>query len=488
MKSEENLEDRIATLERELNRIHKLYEKAVLYQSADPEISLSQARKSAEAVCKNIYIREGLEEDGKPVAKMMLNDLISILTRSGILPAHISVSLGTIQAFGNFGTHDQGDESEFITVEYIKPCLQALNTVVHWYFMRYSQEGLLYGRDRSPAAQEVLVGNERLYFDSFEMAFADGVVDGQERVLLDRRREDLGISLERVRTIENIVKSRHQATPGEQPHPLDPDDEDSIGEGDNALELDGWLSIVSKRTVPLPAGIFQMGSENGAENEKPTHEVALSGFSMAKCPVTQRDFEKICGINPSNFAGDPNRPVESVSWFDAIKFCNRLSKADKLVPVYSIAEEGIVANFRNNGYSLPTEAEWEYACRAGSPADFYWGDNEKEAGLHAWCDSNSDDTTHTVGTKRKNAFGLFDMVGNVWEWTNDFFNQEYYGTSDRTDPLGPEFGEYRVLRGGCWFNGQNRLRSSCRLKRLPNLVDDVTGFRFVARHPGLWSE
>ena len=123
---ESNIENRIENLEKELNRIKVLYNKTIKSQKDDPEVSLFRARKSAEAICKQIYINEGLEKDGKPAGKMMLNDLIGKLVRSNKLPPHVVISLGTIQAFGNFGTHDQGSESENITEDFIKPCLGAL--------------------------------------------------------------------------------------------------------------------------------------------------------------------------------------------------------------------------------------------------------------------------------------------------------------------------------------------------------------------------
>lgn len=240
-------------------------------------------------------------------------------------------------------------------------------------------------------------------------------------------------------------------------------------------------TIVAKKLLAIPGGCFQMGSLLGPTSEQHIHEIEISPFYMMKCLVTQRDYEKICGVNPSNFTGDLNRPVESVSWFDAIDFCNKWSAVDGLDQVYEVSDDDVVMHLDRNGYRLPTEAEWEYACRASSSAEFFWGDDEKLASTFTWFDSNSEDTTHSVGTKQRNGFGLYDMCGNVWEWTSDWFGADYYQHSETTNPLGPEFGESKVLRGGCWFNGVGRLRCGSRLKRLPGLVDDVTGFRCVAR-------
>jgi len=134
---EYNIEKRVDAIEEELSRVKRMYEKCFHYQSEDPEIALNQARKSAEAICKQIYVHSGFHKKSKPVEKMMLNDLLQVLTREKVLPRRIAISFGTIQAFGNFGTHDQGSESEKITEDYIKPCLHALSTVVNWYFSEF---------------------------------------------------------------------------------------------------------------------------------------------------------------------------------------------------------------------------------------------------------------------------------------------------------------------------------------------------------------
>ena len=250
---------------------------------------------------------------------------------------------------------------------------------------------------------------------------------------------------------------------------------------DISMSLERWTSIVAKKMVHIPEGEFPMGSENGPVAEQPIHNVKLSSFYMSKCLVTQRDYEKVMSVNPSNFLGDLNRPVESVSWFDAVEFCNKWSILDGLTPCYTISDGEVFLDVKKNGYRLPTEAEWEYACRAGSSSEFFWGDDEKLATKYAWDETNSDDTTHSVGTKQKNGFGLYDMTGNVWEWTADWYAIDYYQHSEDLDPLGPEFGEHKVIRGGCYFQGVSRLRCASRIKRLPKLVDDVTGFRCVAK-------
>lgn len=476
------LEKRIEGLEDELARIKNLYGKALSYQNIDPEVALWQARKSAEAVCKQIYLLEGVADNNKPVSKMMLNDLVQVLARSEALPTHIIISLRTIQDFGNFGTHDQGQENAYITEDYIKPCLQSLATVVEWYFNKYHSDQL----NSSAVISAVSDGatgysqKEIKYCKAAKDVYQDGIVNPEERKLLSRLAAELGLPPDRAREIEGIVRDEfqsletHSAHSGGEPQVTT---KTQIG-----LSFEEWQNTVCKRLVSVPNGTFIMGSED-YENEGPPHEIALSSFFMMKCPVTQKEYEKVMGSNPSNFLGEPNRPVEQVSWYDAAEYCNRLSKLDGLEPVYWIDEDSTTIDVLRNGYRLPSEAEWEYACRAMNAERFFWGPEDNESSLYAWFDSNSDDSTHRVGTKRPNPFGLYDMVGNVWEWCNDWFSLDYYSCSENKDPQGPEYGEFRVLRGGCWFNGTSKLRSAARLKRLPHLSDDVTGFRCVARFP-----
>lgn len=301
--------------------------------------------------------------------------------------------------------------------------------------------------------------------------------DLDERYLVDATQH---IASEVIRHVESdfphVISQRAPALPSQS---------GGTKSAKGALDLDAWRTVAARKMVCIPSGVFPMGSEAGPASESPIHEVEVSSFYMTKCLITHKEYERLMGSNPSNFVGDPNRPVESVSWFDAVKFCNAWSAADGLEPVYDLSGDDVLADFTKNGYRLPTEAEWEYACRANSTSEYFWGDDEKLASAYCWFDSNSEDTTHSVGTKKRNGFGLYDMCGNVWEWTQDWFSPSYYDDSERLNPLGPEFGEHKVLRGGCWFNGVSRLRCGSRLKRLPVLVDDVTGFRCVARHPDL---
>jgi len=250
--------------------------------------------------------------------------------------------------------------------------------------------------------------------------------------------------------------------------------------------------------VKIPAGSFMMGRLDVAEtddefiaDELPQHKVTLDSFYMDATEVTQGDYEKLMEVNPSSFKGELNRPVEYVTWFDAVLYCNARSKRDGLDSVYSYTSidgiasdkcselEGLEMDFSRNGYRLPTEAEWEYACRAGSTADYYWGNFID--GDYCWYQMNSKNETHPVGGKKPNAWGLYDMSGNVFEWCNDWYDSTYYGSGKMTDPTGPATGRYRVLRGGSWDSSVAGLRSADRVIYLPYRRNSGYGFRCVRR-------
>ena len=204
----------------------------------------------------------------------------------------------------------------------------------------------------------------------------------------------------------------------------------------------------------IPAGEFQMGSTEH-DSEKPRHLVTISRpFYLGVYPVTQHEYMQMIKKNPSSFSGSDRLPVETVSWFEAVAFCNELSRKEGLKPFFAINGQSVeVPEWNGPGYRLPTEAEWEYACRAGTTTRFSFGDDEKSLGEHAWYDKNSGTQTHPVGEKKPNPFGLYDMHGNVWEWCWDWFDASYYNNdSSYVDPKGQKTGEARVLRGGSWHN------------------------------------
>ena len=209
--------------------------------------------------------------------------------------------------------------------------------------------------------------------------------------------------------------------------------------------------------VLIPAGSFMMGSNENSE-EKPVHRVLITQpFYMGKYEVTQAQWESVMGSNPSNFKGS-NLPVEQVSWDDVDTFIRRLNQ-----------REG------GTRYRLPTEADWEYACRAGTTGD-YAGNNLDVMG---WYDANAGSKTHPVGRKQPNAFGLYDMHGNVSEWCSDRYDSDYYQQSPGSNPKGSSSGSLRVVRGGSWDFIAGYCRSAYRNGGSPGIRYGSLGFRLV---------
>ena len=246
--------------------------------------------------------------------------------------------------------------------------------------------------------------------------------------------------------------------------------------GSSVESLADLTNSIGMKFKLIPAGEFMMGSHS--VNEGPQHKVRIAKpFYMGMTEVTQGQYEKVMGKNPSSYAktgrtanyvkgtDTSNFPVETISWDDAVEFCRKLS-----------AVEG-------HTYRLPTEAEWEYCCRAGSATKYCFGDGESSLSEYAWFDENSGFATHPVGTKKPNAWGLFDMHGNVWEWTSDWHDEGYYAKSPTEDPTGPETGSLRIYRGGSWGDAAKYCQSSMRSRNPPSLGDrNDLGFR-VARYP-----
>ena len=249
--------------------------------------------------------------------------------------------------------------------------------------------------------------------------------------------------------------------------------------GGSSLEGNGYKAVL------IPAGTFTMGctSEQGSDcydNEKPAHKVEISkDFYMMESEVTQGLYKRVMGENPSRFKGS-NRPVEQVSWYDAVKFANKLSQQEGLEQCYSISGNNVKwSNKDCNGWRLPTEAEWERAARGGEYQYKYAGSNNMDS--VGWYGSNSGDETHDVCGKAKNGYGLCDMSGNVYEWCWDWYDGTLYGShADRgtvRDPYGTNSGSNRVRRGGCWYDIARGTRVSNRRGRLPVFEDGALGFR-----------
>jgi formylglycine-generating enzyme required for sulfatase activity len=199
------------------------------------------------------------------------------------------------------------------------------------------------------------------------------------------------------------------------------------------------------------------------DNEKPAHEVTLTTpFYIGKLEVTQEQYERVRGTNPSNLKG-PTMPVENVLWDDTKAFCRKASERTG----------GVVR--------LPTEAEWEYSCRAGTTTTYYTGDAETDLDRAAWYLPNSKDTTHPVGTKAPNAWGIYDMCGNVWEWCSDWYGR--YNPNGVVDPRGPSGGDCGVARGGSWGDDAGACRPSARRWMPGRGRDGYLGFRIVVEVP-----
>jgi formylglycine-generating enzyme required for sulfatase activity len=237
--------------------------------------------------------------------------------------------------------------------------------------------------------------------------------------------------------------------------------------------------------VVIPAGQFTMGSASGEADAQPEHAVLLQSYLIDRTEITQQQYDKLALGNPSHFKG-PDLPVEQISWADAALYCNQRSTAEGLEPCYD--EQTAKCNFQADGYRLPTEAEWEYACRANTSADYSFGSDGRSLKDHAWFGENAGKKTHPVGQKRPNPWGLCDMHGNVAEWCNDSYAEDYYGSSPPADPTGPPEGERFVLRGGAWNCTARQCRSSSRAAEDPGFQDacfarDAIGFRCVRRAP-----
>ncbi len=224
----------------------------------------------------------------------------------------------------------------------------------------------------------------------------------------------------------------------------------------------------------IPPGESQMGSEEW-DNTQPIHDVKIKkGFFLGIHPVTQEQWEKVMGSNPSHFKGmkkqlfkkvdvtDPKRPVENVSWDEVQRFISKLNNKENTAK-----------------YCLPTEAEWEYACRAGQGGKYCFGERKSLLGAYCWYKNNSDLRTHDIKKLKGNLWGLCDVHGNVWEWCEDWYEKEYYASSPEADPPGPSKGDKKVTRGGSWASGPDDCACGMRGSDPPEKKGPNVGFRVV---------
>lgn len=258
-----------------------------------------------------------------------------------------------------------------------------------------------------------------------------------------------------------------------------------------------YQNEIGMEFVLIPAGEFEMGSPSGEferdEDEGPVHKVRISRpFYMGRYEVTQAQWKTIMDNNPSYFNQCGLCPVEQVNWWEAIAYANTLSEKEGLETCYYRLSgckgkpgEGMACKsirFKGldcKGYRLPTEAEWEYAARAGSKTRYFFGDSERDLDQYAWYEDNSGGKTHEVGQLKPNAWGLYDMHGNVWELVWNWYANRYPSRKSLTDPLGPSLGENRVGRGGSWDFSAKYCRSAVRGYVVPNEPVDFVGFRLA---------
>ena len=237
--------------------------------------------------------------------------------------------------------------------------------------------------------------------------------------------------------------------------------------------------------LPVAGGEFLMGSadddSDGYSGERPRHRVRQEPFLLARTPVTRGQYRQLMGDKaPGAWSTDEdeNLPATHISWDAAVDFCNALSEREGLQTAYDGRREPIHGS---DGYHLPTEAEWETACRAGGSEPWFWGDDAKEADGYAWFSGNSGNEVHSVGLKAPNPWGFYDLSGNVWEWCQDRYAG--YQPGLQVSPTGPETGTERVLRGGSAWNEPRFLRSAVRLRYRPGDRNWNVGFRCARRQP-----
>jgi formylglycine-generating enzyme required for sulfatase activity len=257
-----------------------------------------------------------------------------------------------------------------------------------------------------------------------------------------------------------------------------------------------WTNSIGMKLVRIDPGEFTMGTTKAQvdqlmtmfpeakrelfDDEQPEHSVRISRpYYLGTCEVTQGQYQAVMGQFPSKYTGSDDLPAEQVSWLDAIEFCNKLSLLENRPLYYRIDGQNVTIT-GGNGYRLPNEAEWEYACRAGSSTLYPFGDNASELDRYAWYERSLGSEKHAVGKKLPNAWGLYDMLGNVWEWCGDRYDEKYYASSPPVDPPGVSGAALRVIRGGSWGHSPRFCRSASRYGDAPGYRLNNLGFRVAA--------
>lgn len=239
----------------------------------------------------------------------------------------------------------------------------------------------------------------------------------------------------------------------------------------------------------VEGGTFVMG--DGSDNNNPPHTLNISSLWVSQYPVVQTLYEAVMGHNPSHFK-HPHHPVERMSWFDAILFCNKLSLQTQQTPCYycnagfTTIFQGLVdtqnlpdiyISYLAKGYRLPSEAEWEYVAKGGKNQTTYLYAGSNDPDMVAWHEDTTSAQTQAVGLKQPNTLGLYDLSGNVWEWCNDWYDPDYYTKSISDNPQGPDTGDRRMLRGGSWIECPEDCRVDYRCRENPIAQEYYTGLR-----------
>lgn len=426
--------------------------KAVRIAEDDPEMALTRARKVLEYVVDDVYTLRVKEDRGN----RSLENLLVRLVKDGHLPRRLGANASYIRELGNVGTHVYGEN---LSSEDVRRSFENLTEILEWYFERIRPEAFLQVEDRAREEEEA---RRRIEEESRrrEEAVAQELARKEEEIRLRveeetrQRFEELERTRLEVEELKRsaeaaglIVEARVRAARETQRIPA----VDSV-----PASMTNGLGI---EFMWIPPGSFMMGAETYL-NEKPAHEVTINeGFYLGKFVVTQEQWEAVMGNNPSFFKGK-NLPVDKVTWEDCIAFIARLNaQKDKYT------------------YRLPSEAEWEYAARGGTTGE-YAGDVDKIA----WYWKKPGGRSQPVGCKEPNAFGLFDMYGNVWEWCQDWYHNSYAGApTDGSAWMSGGEQKYHVVRGGSFKHDPVFCRSAMRLKITWIVTRFLSvGFRVVA--------
>lgn len=410
--------------------------KAVRISEDDPEMALTRARKVLEYVVDDVYKLRVQEDRGN----RSLENLLVRLVKDGHLPRRLGANASYIRELGNVGTHVYGEN---LSTEDVRRSFENLTEILEWYFERVRPEAFMKVADSTREEEEVRLRVEEETRRREEAAARELARKEDEiRLRVEEETRQRFEELERKRLeVEELKRLAEAAQVAVEAKERAAKETQRLPAGDSVpANMTNGLGI---EFVWIPPGSFMMGSEMGVPDERPVHRVTINhGFYMGKYEVTQEQWQAVMGTNPSFFKAK-NLPVDKVTWDDVIAFVARL-------------------NAQNDEYTyrLPSEAEWEYAARAGTTGEFA-GDLD----AIAWYWKNPGGRAQPVGCKEPNAFGLFDMYGNVWEWCQDWYHNSYGGApTDGSAWLTGGEQKYHVVRGGSFKHDASFCRAALRLK------------------------